>query len=84
MFTQGSVAPGFEKVAEAFAASFEEGLELGASFAAIVDGETVVELWGGYADRNKARLWDRDTLTPVYSTTKGIAALVVARLVDRG
>ena len=84
MFTQGSVAPGFEKVAEAFAANFEDGLELGASFAAIVDGETVVELWGGYADRAKQRLWDRDTLTPVYSTTKGIAALVVARLVDQG
>lgn len=84
MFTQGSVAPGFEKVADAFALNFEDGLELGASFAAIVDGETVVELWGGYADRNKQRLWDRDTLVPVYSTTKGIAALVIARLVDQG
>jgi CubicO group peptidase (beta-lactamase class C family) len=84
MFTQGSVAPGFEKVAEAFAQNFEDGVELGASFAAIVDGETVVELWGGYADRNKQRLWDADTLTPVYSTTKGIAALVIARLVDQG
>lgn len=84
MFTQGSVAPGFEKVVEAFAANFEDGPELGASFAAIVDGETVVELWGGYADRAKQRLWDRDTLTPVYSTTKGIAALVIARLVDKG
>lgn len=84
MFTQGSVSPGFEKVADAFALNFEEGQELGASFAAIVDGETVVELWGGYVDRAKQRLWDRDTLTPVYSTTKGIAALVVARLVDQG
>lgn len=84
MFTQGSVAPGFEKVAEAFALNFEDGLELGASFAAIVDGETVAELWGGYADRNKQRLWDADTLTPVYSTTKGVAALVIARLVDNG
>lgn len=84
MFTQGSVAPGFEKVAEAFAQNFEDGVELGASFAAIVDGETVAELWGGYADRNKARLWDADTLTPVYSTTKGISALVIARLVDSG
>jgi CubicO group peptidase (beta-lactamase class C family) len=84
MITQGSVAPGFEKVADAFAQNFEDGLELGASFAVLVDGKTVVELWGGYADRGKQRLWDRDTLTPVYSTTKGIAALVVARLVDQG
>jgi len=84
MFTQGSVAPGFEKVAEAFAQNFEDGAELGASFAAIVDGEVVADLWGGYADRNKTRLWDADTLVPVYSTTKAIAALVVARLVDDG
>lgn len=84
MFTQGSVAPGFERVAEAFAANFEDGLELGAGFAATLDGETIVDLWGGYADRNKTRLWDADTLVPVYSTTKAIAALVIARLVDEG
>lgn len=84
MFTQGSVAPGFEPVAEAFALNFEEGLELGAGFAATLDGETVVDLWGGYADRNRTRLWDADTLVPVYSTTKAIAALVIARLVDKG
>jgi CubicO group peptidase (beta-lactamase class C family) len=84
MFTQGSVAPGFERVAEAFATNFEEGLELGAGFAATLEGETIVDLWGGYADRNKTRLWDADTLVPVYSTTKAIAALVIARLVDRG
>ena len=44
MFTQGSVAPGFEKVAEAFAQNFEDGAELGAGFAAILDGEVVAEL----------------------------------------
>ena len=84
MFTQGSVAPGFEKVAEAFAQNFEDGAELGAGFAAILEGEVVAELWGGYADRARTRLWDADTLTPVYSTTKAIAALVIARLVDQG
>ncbi|MDX2233068.1 MAG: serine hydrolase domain-containing protein [Hyphomonadaceae bacterium] len=84
MFTQGSVAPGFEPVAEAFALNFEDGAELGAGFAATLEGETIVDLWGGYADREKTRLWDADTLTPVYSTTKAIAALVIARLVDQG
>lgn len=84
MFTQGAVAPGFEKVAEAFAENFADGAELGAGFAATLEGETVVELWGGYADRGKSRLWDADTLVPVYSTTKGVAALVIARLVDEG
>lgn len=84
MFTQGSVAPGFEQVAEAFAENFATGNELGAGFAATLEGETIVDLWGGYADRKKERLWDADTLVPVYSTTKGIAALVIARLVDQG
>jgi CubicO group peptidase (beta-lactamase class C family) len=84
MFTQGAVAPGFEAVAEAFAQNFEDGAELGAGFAATLEGETIVDLCGGYADRKKERLWDADTLTPVYSTTKGIAALVIARLVDAG
>jgi CubicO group peptidase (beta-lactamase class C family) len=84
MFTQGSVAPGFERVAEAFAQNFEDGAELGAGFAATLEGETVVDLWGGYADRNKTKLWDADTLVPVYSTTKAIAALAIGRLVDRG
>lgn len=83
MFTQGSVAPGFERVADAFAENFTDGGELGAGFAATLEGETIVDLWGGYADRKKERLWDADTLAPVYSTTKAIAALVIARLVEQ-
>jgi CubicO group peptidase (beta-lactamase class C family) len=84
MITQGFVAPGFERVAEAFSANFEEDLELGASFAAVIEGECVVELWGGYANREKTTLWAEDTIVPVYSVTKGVAALVIARLVGEG
>jgi CubicO group peptidase (beta-lactamase class C family) len=84
MITQGSVAPGFEKVAQAFAENFEERDELGAGLAVLLEGDPVVDLWGGYADRNRSRLWESDTLVPVYSTTKGVAALVVALLVERG
>ncbi len=80
----GDVAPGFERVAEAFQANFDEGAELGAGFAAIVDGEIVVNLFGGHLDRGLERAWTRDTLAPVHSTTKGIAAIVIARLVDDG
>ncbi|HWA01355.1 MAG TPA: serine hydrolase domain-containing protein [Caulobacterales bacterium] len=80
----GFVAPGFEGVRSAFARNFEDGAELGASFAAIHDGEVVAELWGGHADRARATPWARDTLAPVYSTTKAISAIVVARLVDAG
>jgi CubicO group peptidase (beta-lactamase class C family) len=80
----GFVAPGFEPVREAFAAHFDDQDELGAGFSVVVQGETKVELWGGYADRAKTRPWVRDTLVPVYSTSKPIAALVIAWLHGRG
>lgn len=78
----GHVAPGFERVYEAFEAGLPE--ELGAGFAAVRDGEVVVDLWGGWADRAATRPWARDTIVPVYSTTKGVSALVLAMLADQG
>lgn len=80
----GFTAPGFEPVREAFAQSFAQGLELGAGFAAVRDGEVLVHLWGGHADRDRTRPWAENTIVPVYSTTKPIAALVVARLAGQG
>lgn len=81
---EGFVAAGLEPVRAAFEANFAAGEELGAAFAATLDGETVVDLRGGFADRQRTRAWTRDTLVPVFSTTKPVAALVVARLVERG
>lgn len=78
----GYVAPGFESVQEAFEASFAENKELGAAFAAYYDGKCIVDLRGGWADRAKSRTWDERTIVPVYSTTKPIAALVLARVID--
>lgn len=78
----GYTAPGFDHVREAFATNFAEDMELGAGFAAILDGETVVDLQGGFADKRRTRPWGPRTLVPVYSTTKGVAALVLAGLVD--
>lgn len=80
--TEGMVAPGFERVREAFEAGLSD--ELGAGFAAVRDGQVVVDLYGGWADRGKTRAWTRDTIVPVYSTTKGVSALVLAMLADRG
>jgi CubicO group peptidase (beta-lactamase class C family) len=80
----GFVAAGFEPVREAFEKNFEEGLELGASFAAHLGDELVVDLRGGHADRKGEQPWNERTLCPIYSTTKPISALVVAMLVDKG
>ena len=80
---QGYVAPGFERVREAFEAQLASD-ELGAGFAAIRDGEVVVDIWGGWANREQTRPWVEDTIVPVYSSTKGVSALVIALLHDRG
>ena len=80
----GHVATGFEPVAEAFLANWSEFDEIGAGFSLRLEGETVVDIHAGWADRKKTRDWEADTLVPVYSTGKAIAALVMAKLVDRG
>src|SRR5256885_1758770 len=80
----GECAPRFAAVRETFAANFAMGRETGASFAATVDGELVVDLWGGYADAARTRPWERDTIVNVFSTTKAMTALCAHLLVDRG
>ena len=80
----GECDPRFERVRGAFAANFAERGEVGASLCVIAGGETVVDLWGGYADEARTRSWERDTIANVYSSTKGVAALAAAMLVDRG
>lgn len=78
----GFVKPGFEPVREAFEANFSAGEELGAGFAAVQDGEILVNLVGGYKDRKREELWAEDTLVPIYSTTKPISALVIAHVIS--
>ena len=80
----GFVADGFEAVRDVFVANFTDDIEVGASCCAVVDGEVVVDLWGGFQDRDATRPWERDTLVNVYSTTKGMGSAAVATLVDEG
>ena len=63
----------FAAVRDTFAASVEAGREVGASFAATLDGRMVVDLWGGHADAARTRPWERDTIVNVFSTTKAAA-----------
>jgi CubicO group peptidase (beta-lactamase class C family) len=73
----------FAAVAEAFEANLASGADVGASFAATVEGQTVVDLWGGWADEARTRPWEEDTLVNVYSTTKTMTALTALLLADR-
>lgn len=80
----GDVAPGWGDVADAFATNFAESNELGAAVAVYRDGEPVVDLWAGTADAATGAPWERDTVTLVFSTTKGVTAIAVHMLIERG
>ncbi|PIC45826.1 hypothetical protein B9Z55_005718 [Caenorhabditis nigoni] len=81
----GFVDERFTKVREVFMKNFEKGWESeGSAFAVFIDGKKVVDLWGGYADKQAARKWAEDTITVTFSTTKAAAALAVALLYEQG
>jgi CubicO group peptidase (beta-lactamase class C family) len=84
----GVCPPRFAAVKDAFAANFTdapEGLnERGARFSVVIDGETVVDLWGGWADAGQTVPFGERTLTPVFSAGKAVMALLIARCVERG
>lgn len=79
----GSCDERFETVRAALAASFDAGLDVGASAAVVLDGELVADVWGGVID-DDGTPWGRDTIINVYSTTKTMTALSALLLVDRG
>jgi CubicO group peptidase (beta-lactamase class C family) len=81
---EGACDPKFNRVKEAFANNFEKGSEVGAAASITVDGKTVVDIWAGYADKEKTRPWTRDTLVNCYSTTKGVTAICAHRLASEG
>ncbi|MGW7339680.1 serine hydrolase domain-containing protein [Streptomyces sp. NPDC054808] len=74
----------FTEVAALLSENLDEGEELGASIAVLVDGEPVVDLWGGWADQDRTAPWRRDTITNVWSCTKTVTSLAALLLVERG
>jgi CubicO group peptidase (beta-lactamase class C family) len=74
----------FTKLRSAFEASFDSGEEVGAAVAITIDGEPVVDLWGGLANAEAGQPWQEDTLVNVYSTTKGMTTICAHKLVERG
>jgi len=81
---QGSCDPRFESVRDVFAKRIESKQEVGAAIAFALEGELVVDLWGGHVDRERTRPWRRDTLVNTYSTTKGMTTICAHRLVEQG
>ena len=81
---RGICPSAFEPVRDIFAAHLDQGLEIGARFSLAIEGEIVVDLMGGWADRAATRPFAEDNLCSVFSTTKAMAALMVATLVEAG
>jgi CubicO group peptidase (beta-lactamase class C family) len=80
----GVCASGFERVRTAFEGNFTDRGEVGAAVAVWVDGELVVNLWGGWADAARSRAWRGDTLASIFSGSKGLTSTCVHLLADRG
>jgi CubicO group peptidase (beta-lactamase class C family) len=81
---QGHWTKEFEAVADALADEITKGEELGASIAVDIDGELVLDIWGGHADRARTVPWAENTIVNFWSCTKTLTALAALILVDRG
>jgi CubicO group peptidase (beta-lactamase class C family) len=74
----------FTGVRDFLAAQLASGADIGASAAVFIDGEPVVDIWGGFCDEARTRRWERDTIVNNFSTTKTMTAIAALVLADRG
>lgn len=81
---QGFAADAYDGVRPVFEENLATGRDVGASFCVTVEGDIVVDVWGGFADDGRSRPWLQDTIVGVYSTTKTVTALTALLLADHG
>src|SRR5262249_57516721 len=81
---EGRCEPRFEAVRGALAQNLDSGEELGASLVVDIDGDNVVDLWGGFCDEARTVPWTERTITNVWSSTKTVTSLAALMLADRG
>ena len=84
MEIHGRCDPQFSKVKETFEKLYQEDREIGSCFAVYKDGKPLIDLWGGFQDKEKTKPWQKDNLVTVYSTTKGVAAFCIALAMEKG
>ena len=73
----------FQEVAEIFAQNFDKYNEIGSSLCVVVDGETAVDIWGGYTNEQRTDEWNNETLSVAFSSTKAALALCAHILIER-
>src|SRR5262245_35262233 len=81
---QGTWDSQFEGVKDAFQLHLERGEDIGASACVFADGQSVVDMWGGYHDGTFTRPWERQTIAQMFSSTKTITGLCALVLADHG
>ena len=74
----------FIEARKIFEKSLEDGFELGGAICLEVKGEKVLDLWGGHKDQDRTEAWEENTIVNVFSTTKGIAAICLLQLIEKG
>lgn len=80
----GSYAPEYRPVVDAFIENFKVEDEVGAACSIVLDGRTVVDVWGGWRNGAKSKPWDAPTTVCMMSVAKGITAICFNMLIDRG
>src|SRR6476646_9927383 len=80
----GTCEPRFEAVLEAFVQNYRKEDEVGSAVSVVVDGRTVVDIWGGWKESQRRHEWQRDTIVCMMSVAKGITGIAFNMLVDRG
>lgn len=81
---RGTLPAEFDQLGELLDQSLEAGTDIGASLSVTIEGEMVVDIWGGWVDAERTARWERDTITNVWSSTKTMTALAALVLVERG
>ena len=81
---QGTWDAQFEPVKDAFQLHIDRAEDIGASACVFVDGQMVVDIWGGYFDETFTRPWERHTIAQMFSSTKTLTALCALLLADHG
>ena len=74
----------FSEVKELFNELHSTDREIGSSFAVYKNGKPIIDIWGGYSDKDRQNKWEKDTLATVWSTTKGVAAITLAYAYEKG
>ncbi len=74
----------FAAVREAFRENFTQRGEPGAAIALSMHGRPVVDLWGGWSNAARDRLWQRDTLVNFFSVSKALCTICILKLVEQG